>query len=977
MIENARHPTTNATRPSRADRRVTALILATLFVATPGPDLPAQAEARPPESTALVRADQVDPATLPVTRIEDLRKLPPDRLPPGLVRIQAAVLPNRARDLLEVTDGTGMLFVRTSQPNRIPAGDRHDFVGRMIVRAGQVMMDDAQFTLLRRLPTAANRPEPTEIENLHQLQRLAVSNADQSLAVKVRAVATYVDRPYNTLMVQDGTAGTWVGIPVDHPEILPGMDLEIVGFTAPGDFAPIVVRPQIRVLGRPGLPEAPRIGGQDFRTGSYDGRRVALEGIVRATGRDGEQVVLTIISDGERFDAKFPVAHPPVLPPRLTGARVRITGVCSAHYSQYQQFGGFELMVNAIADVEVLEPGPADPFTLPVRPIRELIRFDPDTPVFAPAHITGTVLLVIEGQRLVVRDDSGLVDVTARDTAGARPSDRISAVGYPQMATFGPRLRDAFVKVLGPGTEPTPLPVDPESNRMEMLHGELLQIDAIFFSRLATERGTTLILRAGSKYFDAELPGAVEAANLPPMAEGATLRIKGVLQVAALESGQVVYRLLLRTGRDVTVLARPPWWTLSRAMAALGAVVLVSSLMIAWVAVQRRRAESRLRRQEEELRQAQKMEAIGTLAGGIAHDFNNILTGILGHTELALMNLPPDSPLRNDLESVQQAGRRARDLTRQILTYSRRIDQPRRPVALAKVVAEVGRLLRATVPTTIYISLEIDENSPWVLGDDTQLHQVLMNLGTNAYHATRERGGTITISLRPHRLDTETQVGDVTLPNGNYAMLVVADDGTGMTAEVLARVFEPYYTTKKADQGSGLGLAVVLGIVRAHGGAITATSEPGKGTTMTILLPATAPVAAAPENGTNPPLPGRGRILLVDDEPMIAGLGKRMLERLGYEVAIAFSGSEALACVARDPRFDLVVTDQTMPQLTGLNLLERLKEILPGVPVIICTGYSETLNATTARQHGAAALIDKPYRQSDLAAAVAKALARS
>ncbi len=931
----------------------------------------AQAPLPVKESSAIVRADQVDPAGLPITAIASLRALPAEQLPAELVRIQGAVLPNRARDVIEVNDGSGTLFVRTRQPNRIPAGDRHDFVGRIILRAGQVMMDDAQFTLLRRLP---GMDELREIGSLHELQRLALAHADQSVAVKIRAIATYVDRPYNTLMIQDDTAGTWVGIPLDQPEVEPGAELVITGFTAPGDFAPIIIRPTFAVLGRPGLGAAPLVSGQEFASGRHDGRRVTLDGVVRGLRRDGTQVVLDIVSDGSRFEVRFPSAKPPELPARLIGGTARFTGVCSAHYSRYQQFAGFRLMVNSGADLEILKPAPADAFALPVRPIRELIRFDPDAAVFDPAHVEGVVLLVVPDQRLVLRDESGIVEVTCHDTAGARPSDRVAAAGFPEMALFGPLLRDAAVKVLGPGTEPLPLPVDPENNRMEMLHGELLQLDASFFNRLATERGTSLIMRSGTKHFEAELPAD---ATLPVIAEGSLLRLKGVLQVSAIEDGGIVYRLILRSAADIAVLARPPWWTLDRALLALGLVVLLSALLIAWVAVQRRRTESRLRQQEENLRQAQKMEAIGTLAGGIAHDFNNILTGILGHTELALMSLPPDAEIRRDLENVMQAGNRARELTRQILTYSRRLEQARRPFEPASVVAEVGKLLRATVPTTIYINLKLDERSPRVLGDPTQIHQVLMNLGTNAYQATRERGGTITIALEPCRLETPRDVDGVTLPAGDYAALTVADDGSGMPPEVRARIFEPYFSTRKNDHGTGLGLAVVLGIVRAHGGAITVDSAPGKGTSMRVLLPATAEPVSRPEQKPEAaPIRGTGRILLVDDEPMIADLGKRMLEGLGYEVVAVFSGSEALACLERDRRFGLVITDQTMPHLTGLSLLEKIKVLIPGLPVIVCTGYSETLNVATVRQHGAAGLIDKPFRQSDLAAAVARALGR-
>ncbi len=952
----------------RAGKRV---VLAGLLLGLASGSLPAQ------ESSRAAVSSQIDPLSLPITSIHDLLALPPERLPAGRVRVRATALPHRARDIIEVTDGTGTLMVQSRQPNRLPIGEPHDFVGRAIMRAGQLILDDTQFTLVRRIPTALSDDAFQVVDGLRQLQRLSTDRADGSLPVAVRGVVTYVDRRNNTLMIQDGSAGCWVGVSADQPKLSLGQELRLRGFTAPGDFAPIIIRPRIEFIGQPGLPPAAVVPSHEFAAGRFDGIRVSLEGVVRGIVADKPQTILELMSDGNRIELRFPADNPLTLPPRLLGARVRVTGVSAAHYNRFQQLGGFRLMIPDLAGVEIIEAGPEDFFALPPVTIRDLIRFDPGAPPFALKQVRGTVLFAIENQRVFLKDATGTVEAVCHDTAGVRSGDLVSVVGYPELATFGKVLRDAVIRPAGRGEDPVALPVDLASNRLELLHGELLLLDATYQGRMLTDRGTTLILRSGEKTFNAFLPGKDGGPLTDRLEEGSRLRLKGVLEVSQAGDESIIFNLILRSLADVTVIARPPWWTLARALTILGLVVLVSAVAIAWVAVQRRRAEVLLRLQEEKLRQSQKMEAIGTLAGGIAHDFNNILTGILGYTELTLMDLSPDSAHRGDLENIRQAGNRARDLVRQILTYSRRIEQPRRPVELAVIVAEVGKLLRATVPTTIYISMKLDDACPRILADATQIHQVLMNLGTNAYHATRSRGGTITIAVAPYVLESAVDLDGVHLAAGRYAELVVADDGEGMPPEVLQRIFEPYYTTRKADQGSGLGLAVVQGIVRSHGGAITATSTPGKGTAMRVLLPATDQPATETIPPEARPVRGTGRILLVDDEPMIAGLGKRMLEGLGYEVTLAFSGSEAFAAIESDPRrFDLVITDQTMPHLTGLSLLGKIRQLVPELPVIISTGYSETLNSVTARQHGARELLDKPFRQADLAAAVARVLAR-
>lgn len=378
---------------------------------------------------------------------------------------------------------------------------------------------------------------------------------------------------------------------------------------------------------------------------------------------------------------------------------------------------------------------------------------------------------------------------------------------------------------------------------------------------------------------------------------------------------------------------------------------------------------------EKQLRQSQKIEAVGTLAGGIAHDFNNILTAVIGYTEFTIADLPPGSQNQFALSEVLKAAHRAKDLVKQILTFGQKVEQARAPTAINPIIAEAIKLLRATIPATIKICQEINDEVGTVLADPTQIHQVVMNLVTNAYHAMQTTGGTLKVTLHNIHVDAELAASSPELHEGAYVCLGISDTGHGMGPDTLEHIFEPYFTTKKTGEGSGLGLSVVHGIIMGHGGAITVDSAPGAGTLFTVYLPRlfdeTTQESTEPEN-----LPsGNERILFVDDEESLARLGQKNLESLGYDVTAATSAASALALFRSDPHaFDLVFTDQTMPSLTGTQLSETILNIRPELPIILCTGFSETVSPEAARSIGITAFIMKPLTKRDMAQAVRKAL---
>lgn len=381
-------------------------------------------------------------------------------------------------------------------------------------------------------------------------------------------------------------------------------------------------------------------------------------------------------------------------------------------------------------------------------------------------------------------------------------------------------------------------------------------------------------------------------------------------------------------------------------------------------------------RLEKQLRQAQKMESIGTLAGGIAHDFNNILGAIMGYTEVALLDVREKDPIRDNLEQVRKATFRARDLIKQILAFSRQGEQEMKSLQLGLIVKEALKLLRSTIPTTIEIRQQIREKDNWIQGDPTQIHQVLMNLCTNALQAMEGRKGLLEVALERVDLDGDVISRYPGMTPGPHLRLTISDNGDGIDSQVIDRIFDPFFTTKGLGEGTGLGLSVVHGIVKNHGGLITVYSEKGAGTTFHIYFPSLRQDGAGfemMESGTL--LPGKEHILFVDDEEFLINVGKEMLERLGYRVTSRSNGPEALELFRAKPdRFDLVITDQTMPRMTGLELARELINLRPNIPIMLCTGFSEGLTAERAKDIGIRDFIMKPIVLSDLSQRIRRVL---
>ncbi len=386
---------------------------------------------------------------------------------------------------------------------------------------------------------------------------------------------------------------------------------------------------------------------------------------------------------------------------------------------------------------------------------------------------------------------------------------------------------------------------------------------------------------------------------------------------------------------------------------------------------------SERKRLEANLLQVQKMEAIGTLAGGIAHDFNNILMAILGYAELAREDSPADSMVRKYIDEVVTASHKAKDLVKQILAFSRQTEVEHIPLQPFVIIKEVFNMLRPSLPATIDIQQDIDPEVGLIFADPTQIHQIMVNLCTNAFHAMEEKGGILTISLKKKTLSRLDLANEPRVQPGDFVQLSISDTGAGIAPEIRKKIFDPYFTTKEVGKGTGLGLAIIHGIVKSYKGFVTFHSKPGEGTTFRVYLPVISDstlqkVEMAPLDRTQL---CNENILYIDDEKILAEMSKTMLERLGYRVTVETNSIEALRIIQSQPDlFDLVITDQTMPGMTGIDLARRILQIRPKLPIILCTGFSNLISEEKARMFGIKGFAMKPLAKKDIATLIRKVL---
>ena len=1055
-----------------------------------------------------------DTNQLPVTTVASIKKGWSGNPPVHRIRIQGTVMPSYKEGTLLVRDISGVIEAQTLFSRPIAPGDEVDLIGFADLDSPRPRIINAYYLRIKALAIESKEEEglPT-LKDINLIRKLSAAEAGRGYPVQVKGVITYHNPQLSMTFIQNGNDAIYLQS-LDPALVLEeGKEYEVKGFSAPGDFAPIITKPIFRMIGPAPLPPLQTVTLEQLSTGQYDCLRVEVTGIVRSIRQVGNRWCLEMFNEGKGIEVWLPNLTASANIHSMQDAKITAQGICSIQISTWGSITGFRLNVPSMDGIHVLEQAKSDPFSAPLRSIRDVFRYSKQAEEGHRIRIQGVLLHQRPGVALYIRDATGSITIPISHTLPANSSDLLTVSGYPAPGKFAPSLEHALVKRLSTSPQPSPHVLPDAQALYNNFHGDLVQIRAKLIDQWHTVDGQNYLLQdlpENNGTFEALLESSSYGTNLPELRNGSELELTGIYLLREKATQKFGFHLLLRTPKDIHILKSAPWWTLKHTYWVLGVLFVLILLASAWATMLKRRvnrqtriirnqieaeaalekkyqelfeksndivftcdhigtlksvnpagerilgystqelkeldpkqlldpsslpkisawikrrqgstdcpnleceliakdghsvlvevngdmlysngeltgaqgiarditerkqAEEALRQSEEKLRQGQKLEAIGKLAGGIAHDFNNILAAILGYAELSTSEVSPQHPVKNHLEQIMKAGKRARDVVQQILAFSRKLDHERRPVYLQTILDEALNLLRATLPATIEIATEIDPECRPVLADSTQMHQVILNLATNASQAMKEKGGLLRIVLEPVWPTGSLYNHLPELPSGKYIRLSVSDTGPGIPAAIQKQIFEPYFTTKSIGEGSGLGLSVVHGIVKSHGGSIMVQSEDGQGACIRIYLPCCEELSDKPPIPKQEILKGRGRIMLIDDEEALVNLGRRSLEKLGYHVTGETSSVRALKKFSDDPQlYDLVVTDQTMPQLTGISLARELWKIRPGLPVIISTGYSEQLTSDTASGMGFYTFLNKPYTSAELAGVIGQCL---
>jgi len=909
------------------------------------------------------------------------------KLPAGqLVRIVGEVKAQEAGHFVTIRDRTGQIDVMTAQSRPCAINETIEAIGYASIQGTDWKLTEGIF---RPAPAGADKPAITPAAKSEPLRLaaqvldLTPEEANEGRPVTLTAVVTWSNPNSPFFFVQDASGGVCV-MRGKSTSVLRsiGRNVQIHGTTGMGQFSPVVVANDFDKVSELVLPQAKQISLEHALSGVEEARWVEMRGYLRRINTREGLSELEIATSGGDFIAVLPAGENVA---DLAGAVVRLHGVCTASADEQRRLTGIKLWVPSAGHVQVEEPAPKNPFDVPLRSLASLGQFGNLQSFTKRVRVTGVVLHHVLGHLIYLQNGDDALPVFSRETVRLQPGDRIETVGF--LGRQGGRigLREAVYRKTGVEPQPVPKPILIENEPAAAEDGRLVKLEGTLIDSSATGGQLRLTLQAPNTVFEAYLE-AGEARGVEEIENGSRLALTGVYEVKFDEYAKPsAFQINLRTARDVVILQRPSWFTRQRILAFAGTLALGTLIFMAWVASLRRRVKAQtgqIREQvqreswlKDELQRAGKIESLGLLAGGIAHDFNNLLTVMMGNLSLVRLDRALTRDSVEALHSAERAALRARDLTQQLLTFSKGGAPIRTAVSLPEIVREVAEFALRGSKTRCEFDLSDDL---WPANvDKGQIGQVVQNVVINAMQAMAE-GGQIKISLR------NTHVGDelreVLMP-GRYLLLSITDHGPGIRAADLQHIFDPYFTTKKT--GNGLGLATVYSIVKKHLGHISAESTPGRETKFKIWLPAADGAPAGPEPARKPassaPVNDKVTVLFMDDEETIRNLGRTLLSRMGYVVVTTCDGAETIreykrACEAKC-RYDLVILDLTIPGgMGGRETMEELLKVDPGVRAIVSSGYSNDLVLANYHAHGFRGMISKPYEIADFSHAIEQVL---
>ncbi len=711
-----------------------------------------------------------------------------------------------------------------------------------------------------------------------------------------------------------------------------------------------------------------RLTIEEVLAGGNDGRLVEVKGVVRSVGESGQTIVISIAGISRSLNLKLGEGDASRLA-QLVDAVVQVRGIPEPILSRKGQRTGADLALSDSASITVLESAPPNPFASPANPIGNLPTLRPQDRFVRRVRLQGLVTLQRSSGSIYVQDETGAAFIPRPTSPPLQPGDFIDIIGFPDVLEDNVVLRDAIVMKREAGDRIQPRSLSTAESLDDRYNNMLAQI----MGTVVAQDKNELVVRAGQYTFNVELDVPDQNEALPRLLEGTQVTLTGIYWVRYSESGRPVsFRLFLRAPGDVTVTQRPSWWTPTRIFDLVIIISFLTSVAFAWVWLLRRqvlRQTAAIRRQadqeaalHEQLRQSQKMEAVGLLAGGIAHDFNNVLTVIKGYGEIVLHGLDPLHPNRRDVEEIAKSADRAATLTQQLLAFSRQQVLAPKIINLNSVLVDLETMLRRLLGESVELSISVDPNLGNVKADPGQIEQVIVNLAVNARDAMA-RGGRLTIETASLEVDA-TSTGHPDLAAGKYASLIVRDTGVGMTPPVMARIFEPFFTTKEKGKGTGLGLATTYGIVRQSGGHISVSSKLGEGTTFKVFLPVAEGTAHRTASPPRKKLAAAGTetVLLVEDEDGLRTLIKNVLSAQGYNVLPAEDPTMAIQISSHFPgNIQLLLSDLGLPQMSGQQLAGKIAGQRPATRVLFISGYSDEAIAQDGVLSPGTGFLTKPF----------------
>jgi two-component system, cell cycle sensor histidine kinase and response regulator CckA len=882
-------------------------------------------------------------------------------------------------------DETGQVEIRSIQQQRLPVNSEVEAVGRIRSTGDHWVLDEGLYRQSKTSPAGTNTNSGQgdgTLKTVAQICALGSSEATGNRPVDITGMVTWSLPETEFFYLQDVTGGIRVYYDRSKTGLIPyGKYFRVKGSTRPGRLEPVVVLDDFTDLGSMSHPRPQPITLQEAFAGKTDGEWVELRGFLRDTVSEGDWRWIHVTTPVGDFTGHL---QSPVNFVANPGSLIRVHGVCEATVGDDGRVSSIVLRIPFLHDITIEQDAPANFYDLPRRPVRSLESLALGENMMR-VRVSGVVEHAVTGQRFYLQDNGVGLLLLSHQKQPLQAGDRVEAVGILGHEGFRTILREAVYRRIGSGPAPEPQGVENPGKPSPSLDASLVRVRGRLLDVLESPGRTRLALQQGSAFFEAILEQPTGAVP-PDLSIGAGLEVTGIYQQVFDDSGRARgFRVQLRSPGDVVVYAPARLWTVQRALVTIAVLAGCIMVGLAWIFALRRRVReqtTQIRTQieqqsrlESEVQRAARLESLGVLAGGIAHDFNNLLTVIMGN--LSLIKLAPQvmNAEADRVCEIERGTIRARDLTRQLLTFARGGDPLRTSTALPGIVREAMDLVLQGTRVHAEYNFPPDLWSAHV--DRDQIAQAVQNMALNAMQAMPS-GGVIRVAL------TNSGSAPIGLSPGRYVRLTVADSGEGIPPEILPRIFDPYFSTRKS--GSGLGLATVYSIIKKHQGRIEVNSHSGHGATFTIWLPAAEVTAAARPEPARPValpialIPGsQPRVLLMDDEESIRLLGSTLLSRMGLEPTVVADGAGAIREfeLARDAGrpFSLLIFDLTIPGgIGGQAAMAAIRQIDGRVPAIVSSGHARDPVMANFQTHGFQAVVEKPYEVKMLAETVRRLL---